>query len=158
LFELQLPRCSLKVDENYIQDKFNLTGLSEMVPHYRHALDMILDFEVSFPSRQFPNFMSSAVELASNLLYVSFAQTLTLELRLILMGICLQHEDELAEEQVQASHILSRAGFCVLVGFVGVPLWRVFVFPASLRSEVLFSTESQRHRTHACSEKNLSMQ
>jgi len=47
----------LQVDEGYIQDKFNLSGLSEQVPYFHRALSTILGMEeVSDESNPFPQY------------------------------------------------------------------------------------------------------
>lgn len=55
-----------EVEERYIEDKFNLTGLPEIVPHYRHALDTILDLE---PLEEAADIPVEVIERSAELLY-----------------------------------------------------------------------------------------
>ncbi|KAJ8634452.1 hypothetical protein MRB53_027788 [Persea americana] len=56
-----------EVDEDYIQDDFNLCGLQGLVPYYDYALDMILDSD-SF-SGELDGEEHSEIESAAELLY-----------------------------------------------------------------------------------------
>jgi casein kinase II subunit beta len=67
--------CSLKgneffaeVDPDFLQDDFNLTGLSAQVPYYEYALDLMLDAESSAAAR-FSKDQQEAIESAAELLY-----------------------------------------------------------------------------------------
>ncbi|XP_065878201.1 casein kinase II subunit beta-1-like isoform X2 [Euphorbia lathyris] len=57
-----------EVDEDYIQDDFNLCGLSSQVPYYDYALDLILDVESSHGD-MFTEEQHELVESAAEMLY-----------------------------------------------------------------------------------------
>ena len=57
-----------EVDEDYVQDEFNLTGLHLLVPYYDYALDMILDIEPS-PDDPLTEDQQEIVESAAEMLY-----------------------------------------------------------------------------------------
>ncbi|OAY65935.1 Casein kinase II subunit beta [Ananas comosus] len=64
---LSKDKCS-EVDDEYIQDDFNLCGLSSQVPYYDYALDLILDVESSHGD-MFTEEQNELVESAAEMLY-----------------------------------------------------------------------------------------
>ncbi|XAR54213.1 hypothetical protein NMG60_11029246 [Bertholletia excelsa] len=58
-----------EVDDEYIQDDFNLCGLSTQIPYYDYALDLILDVESSHAGDMFTEEQNELVEHAAEMLY-----------------------------------------------------------------------------------------
>ncbi|KAL7751615.1 casein kinase 2 regulatory subunit [Sorochytrium milnesiophthora] len=83
------------VEDEFIEDDFNLTGLSNMVPYYREAMDLILDLE-SEDAETYPdaNLVESSAELLYGLIHARFItsrqglQTMLSKLEHRQFGIC----------------------------------------------------------------------
>ncbi|XP_076892565.1 putative casein kinase II subunit beta-4 isoform X1 [Bidens hawaiensis] len=58
-----------EVDDDHIQDDFNLCGLSSQVPYFDYALDLILDAESSHAGDMFTEEQNELVESAAEMLY-----------------------------------------------------------------------------------------
>lgn len=79
-----------EVDDEYIEDDFNLTGLSSMVPYYDYALDVMLDVDISLEnlSENQRDIIDTAAEILYGLIHARFVLTAR--------GMDLMHEKYLA--------------------------------------------------------------
>lgn len=141
--------CSLKgseffceVDEDWIQDDFNLCGLSSQVPYYEYALDMILDLETQ-GYEDLTEDQQQLVESSAQTLYGLIHARFILTTR----GMALM------EEKYKAVHF----GRCMRVHCHGQPVLPVGVSDIAREASVkvycpkcgnIYYPRAHRHRGH----------
>lgn len=108
-----------EVEEAFVQDDFNLTGLSSQVPYYDYALDMILDIDIplgKYHANDAPHILPT----------ITVVQRFTRAATVLVL-----HSDVLTEEQheivetaaevlyglIHARYILTTAGMNKMVSF-----------------------------------------
>lgn len=115
--------CSLKgneffceIEEDYIQDDFNLSGLSSQVPYYDHALDLILDSD-STNNESLSEEQHEVVETAAEMLYGLIHVRYILTAR----GMAAMHEKLKKSEFGTCPRVLCAGQPCLPCGTVDVP-------------------------------------
>ena len=105
-----------KVDEDYIEDDFNLSGLSGLVPYYEYALDMILDNEpptdVMLTETQ-QELLENAAEMLYGLIHARFIVTAR--------GLAAMLEKFKAADFGRCPRVLCEGQPCLAVGTSDLP-------------------------------------
>lgn len=73
-----MNKTLFQVDEDYLQDDFNLSGLGAQVPYYDYALDLILDADAPGADRlteEQHELVESAAEVLYGLIHARFILT-----------------------------------------------------------------------------------
>jgi len=105
-----------EVDEDYIQDEFNLSGLNQQVPYYDYALDLILDIE-SPHEEMLTEEQHELVESAAEMLYGLIHQRFILTSR----GLSAMYDKFKSVDFGRCPRVLCGGAACLPVGQADVP-------------------------------------